>query len=132
MPNLDFSIDLHCHPNYKPFARAHAVDNAAPGPQSNSVSNRSSLWYYDPPSVTDKLANYFLGITKFRQHNLTAAMYGRLFVMVAGLGCVEKYFFKNKLGTSSITDLIPHGTSRMVSPRGAVYNIAHLGIGGPW
>ncbi len=90
MPAINFSIDLHCHPNYKTFARAHDQDGQPPLPQSNSIRNRSSLWYYDPPSVTDKLANFFLGITKFRQNNLTAAIYGRLFVMVVGLGTVEK------------------------------------------
>jgi hypothetical protein len=99
MPNFNFSIDLHCHPNYKPFARAHRRDGSPPDAQVVSPSSKSSLWYYNPPSITDKLANYFLGVTKFRQHNLTAAMYGRLFVMAAGLGCVEKYFFKNILGT---------------------------------
>lgn len=117
MPTLNFSIDLHCHPNYKSFARAHDEDNQPPQQQSTSTSNRSSVWYYDPPSVTDKLANYFLGITKFRQNNLTAAIYGRLFVMVVGLGSVEKFFFKNKLGTSSITDLVDDFAAEFGKPR---------------
>lgn len=117
MSNLNFSIDLHCHPNYKAFARAHAEDGQPPLPQSGSASQRSSLWYYDPPSVTDKLANYFLGITKFRQHNLTAAIYGRLLVMVVGLGATEKFFFKNKLGTGSITDLVDDFVSEFGTPR---------------
>jgi len=106
MAELNFYIDFHCHPNYKSFARAHMDDGKAPSPQSSSVNNRSSLWYYDPPSVTDKLANYFLSITKFRQNNLTAAFYGRLLVMAVGLGSVEKFFFKNKLGTGIIGDLV--------------------------
>ena len=117
MPNLNFSIDLHCHPNYKPFARAHRKDGLPPDVQNASPSSKSSLWHYNPPSITDKLANYFLGITKFRQHNLTAAMYGRLFVMVAGLGCVEKYFFNNKLGTGRLTDLIDDFVSEFDTPR---------------
>ncbi len=118
MPNLNFSIDLHCHPNYKAFARAHMENGQPPIPQSSSAGHRSSLWHYDPPRITDKLANYFLSITKFSQTNLTAALYGRLLVMVVGMGSVEKFFFKNKLGTSSITDLIDDfvaefGTSRI-------------------
>ena len=44
-------------------------------------------------------------------------MYGRLFVMVAGMGCVEKYFFKNKLGTGDITDLIDDFASEFDTPR---------------
>ena len=97
MPNLNFSIDLHCHPNYKAFAKAHATDGQPPLPQSKTTSHRSSLWYYDPPRLTDKLANYFLGVTKFSQNNLTAALYGRLLVMVIGMGSVEKFFFKNSI-----------------------------------
>jgi len=117
MPNISFSIDLHCHPNYKPFARAHKDDGLPPIPQIISPSNKTSLWWYNPPTLTDKVANYFLGITKFRQHNLTAAAYGRLFVMAAGLGCVEKYFFNNKLGTSSITDLVDDFVAEFGFPR---------------
>jgi hypothetical protein len=117
MPTLNFSIDLHCHPNYKAFARAHAVDGQPPLQQSGSANQRSSLWYYDPPSVTDKLANYFLGITKFRQNNLTAALYGRLLIMVVGLGATEKFFFKNKLGTGSISDLVDDFVSEFGIPR---------------
>src|SRR5689334_12587604 len=117
MPNLNFSIDLHCHPNYKAFARAHAEDGAVPEPQSGSSGNRSSLWFYDPPSVTDKLANYFLSITKFRQHNFTAAAYGRLFVLTVGLGATEKFFFKNKLGGGFISDVIDDFVSEFGTPR---------------
>ncbi len=117
MPNLSFSSDLHCHPNYKLFARAHRKDGLPPDVQNASPSSKSSLWHYNPPSITDKLANYFLSITKFRQHNLTAAMYGRLFVMEAGMGCVEKYFFNNKLGTGRLTDLIDDFVSEFDTPR---------------
>ena len=35
MPNLNFSMDLHCHPNYKAFAKAHATDGQPPLRQSN-------------------------------------------------------------------------------------------------
>jgi len=117
MPNLNFAIDLHCHPQYKAFARSHATDGQPPLPQSNSAGQRSSLWHYDPPRLTDKLANYFLGVTKFSQNNLTAALYGRLLVMVVGLGAVEKFFFKNKLGTGSITDLVDDFVSEFGIPR---------------
>lgn len=117
MPTLNFSIDLHCHPNYKAFARAHAEDGQPPLPQSSSTGHRSSLWHYDPPALTDKLANYFLSITKFSQNNLTAALYGRLLVMVVGLGATEKFFFKNKWGTGFITDLVDDFVSEFGRPR---------------
>ncbi len=106
MPGLHFSIDLHRHPQYKPFARAHRANGGPPEPQSPSPSNRSCLWYYDPPSLSDKLLNVFLSVTKFSQTNFTASLYGRSLVMVAGLGSVEQSFFKNKMGTGFIADLI--------------------------
>jgi microsomal dipeptidase-like Zn-dependent dipeptidase len=117
MPDLNFSIDLHRHPQYKAFARAHKVDGDPPEAQSSSASNRSSLWYYDPPSPIDKLLNIFLSVTKFSQTNFTASLYGRSLVMAAGLGSVEKPFFKNKLGTGIISDLIDDFAAGFGRPR---------------
>jgi hypothetical protein len=117
MSDLNFSIDLHRHPQYKAFARAHKNDGQPPEPQSASASNRSSLWYYDPPSLTDKLLNIFLSVTKFSQTNLTASLYGRSLVMAAGLGPIEKPFFKNKLGTGFIADLIDDFAAGFGRPR---------------
>ena len=74
MPFQNFSIDLHCHPQYKPFGRAHTDCSKKPLPQSSSTASRSSLFYYDPPAIGDKLLNYFLSITKFLQTNLTASL----------------------------------------------------------
>lgn len=117
MPNLNFSIDLHCHPQYKAFARAHTENGMPPKPQSSSPSDRSSLWHYDPPSLSDKLVQILLGVTKFSQVNLTASVYGRLLVMVVGLGATEQSFFKNKLGTSDFTDLLDDFAAGFGKPR---------------
>src|SRR5256885_13285805 len=117
MSTLSFSIDLHCHPQYKTFARAHAESGQPPLPQSSSPGQRSSLWYYDPPGLSDKLFNYFLGLTKFSQNNLTASLYGRLLVLTVGLGSVEKFFFKNKLGAGFIADLVDDFVSEFGQPR---------------
>ncbi len=106
MPTLNFSIDLHCHPQYKAFAKAHKETGKKPEPQSTSASNKSSLWYYNPPTLSDKLLNIFLSVTKFSQTNLTASLYGNNLVMVVGLGTPEQPFFKNKLGTATIADLV--------------------------
>jgi microsomal dipeptidase-like Zn-dependent dipeptidase len=117
MPTLNFSIDLHCHPNYKAFARAHTKNGQPPAPQSNSTAQKSSLWHYSPPGIGDKLVQYFLSVTKFSQTNLTAALNGRLLVMVVGLGATEKFFFKNKLGTGIITDLLDDFVAEFGKPR---------------
>ena len=117
MPNLGFAIDLHCHPQYKAFARAHKDSNLPPENQGSTPSNKSSLWYYNPPTLSDKLLNYFVSVTKFSQTNLTASMYGNLLVMVVGLGATEQPFFKNKLGTGVIADLIDDFAAGFGRPR---------------
>ncbi len=117
MSNLSFSIDLHCHPQYKPFARTFNREGGAPSAQSGSASDRSSLWNYNPPSLSDKLLNFFLSVTKFSQHNLTAALYGRLLVITVGLGTTEQPFFKNKLGTGFVTDLVDDFVAQFGRPR---------------
>jgi hypothetical protein len=100
-----FFIDLHCHPNYKPFARAHTKEGLI-ADMSTNPDSPSSLWFYDPPSPGDKLAQLFLSVTKFSQANGTAAYYGNVGVMVVALGSVEQPFFKNKLGTGTVPNLI--------------------------
>lgn len=111
-----FFIDLHCHPQYRPFARSFR-GGAHPERQSESPAHKSNLWHYDPPRPTDKLLNYFVGITKFSQNNLTASLYGRLWVLCLGMGTPEKYFFRNKLGTSAITDLVDDFVTEFGKPR---------------
>mgnify|MGYP000181521894 CR=1 FL=1 len=101
---IDFSIDLHTHPAYKPFGKSFGGTN--PGAQSSRSRDKNNLYYYDPPSLSDKLINYLGGLTKFSQANLTAAIYGKLWVMAVSVGSIEKGFFDNKLGTSLFSDLI--------------------------
>jgi microsomal dipeptidase-like Zn-dependent dipeptidase len=100
MLSIDFSIDLHCHPTLKPLGHASS------GNQSINPNDKSSLWHYDPPSISDKLLNEVVSVTKFSQANFTACAYGKLWVIVAVLGTIEKWFFNNKLGTGKIADVL--------------------------
>jgi hypothetical protein len=97
MQHVGFFIDLHCHPQYKPFGKAHKQIGNDPEPPSPRASDKTSVWQYDPPNLPDKLLNYWLELTRFRQTNLTAAHYGEAWVLVAGLGTVEQGFMENKL-----------------------------------
>ncbi|MGI8635382.1 MAG: membrane dipeptidase [Segetibacter sp.] len=97
---IDFSIDLHCHPTLKPLG------HSAGGSQSGNPDDRSSLWFYDPPSLSDKLLNEVISVTKFSQANFTAAAYGKVWVLAVALGTIEKWFFNNKLGTGIIADVM--------------------------
>jgi hypothetical protein len=91
-------IDLHTHPNYKTFAHAHRPDGTIL-PMSLDTSERTCMWHYNSPSLFDKLAQMILSVTKFSQTNATAAQYGNVGCIVMALGCIEKSFFQNKLGT---------------------------------
>ncbi|GEO07960.1 membrane dipeptidase [Segetibacter aerophilus] len=99
MLSIDFSIDLHCHPTLKPIGHSS-------GTQSIDPANKSSLWFYDPPKLSEKLLNQVLSVTKFSQANLTACAYGKVWVIVVALGTIEKWFFNNKLGTGIIADVL--------------------------
>jgi microsomal dipeptidase-like Zn-dependent dipeptidase len=103
MLNIDFSIDLHCHPTYKPLGKSHKSHS---GDQSPDPLNETSLWYYDSPKLLGKLLNEITGITKFSQANFTASSYGNVWVMAASLGSIEKWFFNNKLKTGVISDVL--------------------------
>lgn len=91
-------IDLHTHPNYKPFGNAHCPDGTIL-PISFNTSDRHCMYHYNAPTLFDKLAQMILSVTKFSQANATAAHYGNVGCVVMSLGSVEQPFFKNKLGT---------------------------------
>ncbi|BAV06966.1 Zn-dependent dipeptidase, dipeptidase homolog [Filimonas lacunae] len=101
-PSIEFFIDLHCHPTYKPVGASYKQD----GKQSSNPTAASSMWHYDPPHLLDKALNNLLGLTKFSQTNFTASSYGQLLVITVALGCIEKWFFNNKLGTGLSADWI--------------------------
>ncbi len=102
---MNMTIDLHTHPQYKPFAHSYSAINQ-PGLPGSSSTLSSSLWHNDRPSIPDKLLNIFLSVTRFSQANFSASFQGRVMVQAMALGCVEKFFFKNKLGTSDLANLI--------------------------
>ena len=103
MPNIDFSIDMHCHPTYKPLGKSY---NTNPGVQSSNNDDQNSMWYYDPPSLFDKILNDVGSLTKFSQTNFTSNAYGQVWVAAAAMGCIEKWFFNNKLGTGILSDIL--------------------------
>jgi microsomal dipeptidase-like Zn-dependent dipeptidase len=96
-------VDLHCHPAMKPYGRS--FDNPTLARQNTlDTSDRSSIWYYDPPSVSDKLFNYVFGLTKFRQSDLTSSLYGQVKVISASLYPIEKGFVNNNVGSGVLSD----------------------------
>lgn len=86
---MSFKIDIHCHPQLKPYSRAHAY---MPLVQSVNPGHVSSLWFTSNPTYLEKSANNMLGLTLFPQANLSGAAKANVQVMVVAIGCIEKGF----------------------------------------
>ncbi len=89
MSNLPFFIDLHCHPQFKPYGWAHNKSGYAS--QSKTLT-KSSLWFKDNVSDFKSSINIFGNLTLFSQANLQAAYNGNVQVMSVSVGSVEKGF----------------------------------------
>ena len=114
MPQSDFTIDLHTHATYKPVGKSYPKNKFK---QSSSVTDKNSMWFYNPATVLDKLMNYIGSVTKFSQTNLSAAVYGRTWVLTVALGSIEKWFFNNKAGTGFIADILEDFATELGKPR---------------
>ena len=99
----DFYVDLHCHPALKPFGKS--FNYQPPGIQGKRRSSKRNLWYYDPPSLLDKLLNYTTGLTKFSQSNFTSLAKGGVGIVCVSLYPLEKWFVRNKMKNELILDL---------------------------
>lgn len=99
----DEYIDFHCHPSLKPFGKSFNYT-----PSGIHISHRNSkrnIWHYDPPSITDKLLNYFTGLTKFSQANFTSLVKGGVGIVCVSLYPLEKWFVRNKMNSELLLDL---------------------------
>jgi len=104
-------IDFHCHPTMKPYGKSFpAMEN------SSNRQQKHSIWYYDPPKVSDKLINYISGLTKFRQADFTTLAKGGAICISVSLYPPEKGFFKPLGQTGKLADIVTNlvtGIGRM-------------------
>ncbi len=84
--------DLHCHPTMRPFNRSLPGGINDSNPQS-----KESIWYYDPPTFVDELAQKTLGLSKYSQANYTAMAKGGVRIISNTLYALELGFIDNKL-----------------------------------
>ncbi|MCE2612169.1 dipeptidase [Flavobacteriaceae bacterium D16] len=96
-------VDLHCHPSLKPFGKSFNYKPS--GIQGKRRSSKRNLWYFDPPSLLDKLLNYFTGLTKFSQSNFSSLAKGDVGIVCVSLYPLEKWFVRNKIKNELILDL---------------------------
>jgi len=103
MSESNHFIDLHCHPALKPFGKSFKRDPV--GQQSPNPKKTTSLWYYDPPSIWDKLLNYATKLTKFRQSSFSTLAKGSVKTVCISLYPLEKWFVRNKMKPELFLDI---------------------------
>lgn len=98
---MKYFADIHTHPTMKSFGHSFPskVNNQNP-------LSESSIWYYDPPNLFEKLIDLVGGIVKYRQSNLSAMGFGNTAIVFASLYPIERSFFDNKLKTGFFNDMI--------------------------
>ena len=96
-------IDLHIHPALKPMGKSF---NGKRGINSPNKNQKNSIWYYDPPTLVDKVANIATTLTKFRQSDFTSLALGGAEIVFVSLCGLEKGFVMNKMGTGLPGDIV--------------------------
>lgn len=96
-------VDFHVHSAMKPYGRSFNYSPKYKNHKHRSAKN--SIWYYDPPSIADKLLNYIINLTKFSQANFTSLAKGGVRVVCASLYPLEKGFFVNKIKNELLRDI---------------------------
>jgi len=96
-------IDLHIHPGMKPFGRSF---DRKPGENNPNKNGKDSLWYYDPPTLSDKAINIATSLTKFRQSDFTSLARGGAEIVFVSLCGLEKGFVMTKMGTKLPGDIV--------------------------
>lgn len=98
---MKYFADIHCHPTLK------AYGHSFPGKvNSKNLKSKSSVWFYDPPNMFEKLIDLLGGLVKYRQSNFAAQGFGNTGIVFASLYAIERGFFENKLGTGDFNDLL--------------------------
>ena len=98
---MNYFADIHSHPTMKSYGHSFPSKQNSKNPLSNS-----SIWYYDPPNLFDKLIDLLGGIVKYRQSNFSAMGFGNTGIVFATLYPIERGFFDNRLGTGEFNDLL--------------------------
>jgi len=98
---MKYFADIHCHPTLKAYGHSfpEKVNN-------KNLKSKSSVWFYDPPNLFEKLIDLLGGLVKYRQSSLSSNGFGNTGIVFASLYPMERGFFDNKLGTGEFNDLI--------------------------
>jgi microsomal dipeptidase-like Zn-dependent dipeptidase len=106
----NYFADMHCHPTIQPYANAFPPKDQLQTKmdiiQSGDIKNKSSLWFYNPPTIEERILKDTLGITRYSQSDFTSLVKGNVRLIFSSLNPIEKGFFINKLGTGHLSNEI--------------------------
>lgn len=98
---MKYFADIHCHPTLKAYGHSFPKKE-----NSKNLKSKSSVWFYDPPNLFEKMTDLLGGIVKYRQSDFSSLGYGNAGIVFASLYPTERGFFDNKLGTGEFNDLL--------------------------
>lgn len=98
---MKYFADIHCHPTLKAYGHSFPEKE-----NSKNLKSKSSVWFYDPPNLFEKMIDLLGGIVKYRQSNFSALGYGNTGIVFASLYPMERGFFDNRLGKGEFNDLL--------------------------
>ncbi|MFT3907966.1 MAG: membrane dipeptidase [Ferruginibacter sp.] len=85
----EFTIDLHCHPSIHSYGKSFSKN---PGENSSDRSKKNSIWYYDPPTGSDRLLQRVLAVSEYSQSDFTTLNYGNVKCVCVSIYPVERGF----------------------------------------
>lgn len=98
---MKYFADIHCHPTLKAYGHSFPEKE-----NSKNLKSKSSVWYYDPPNMFEKMIDLLGGIVKYRQCDFSSLGYGNTGIVFASLYPMERGFFDNRLGKGEFNDLL--------------------------
>lgn len=98
---MKYFADIHCHPTLKAYGHSFPEKE-----NSRNLKSKSSVWFYDPPNMFEKLIDLLGGLVKYRQSSLSSQGFGNTGIVIASLYPMERGFLDNKMGTGEFNDLL--------------------------
>lgn len=112
----NFTIDIHCHPDLRPFSKSFSTD--APRQNSTNKQKKNSIWHYSPPSAGDRFAQRVVGLSKYTQSDFSSLAFGNVRCICASLYSVERSFVRlNIVGTGPVADFFANVVGNLSKER---------------
>lgn len=92
-------IDLHCHPNIKPYGQSfnHGFEH------SQNPADKNSIWYQDRPGIAEKI--FEILFPTYTQSDFSTVYHGGVDIIGLSLYSIERSFFTIRGSQGKLADL---------------------------